>query len=391
MFSNYFNPVPEEIISFKENLNQNTIGFHVSCYHSDSFPDFNNSDIAIIFVPENRGAADKLEYNSYLEFRKSFYSLFKGNWKFRIIDFGDLKLGSDLKDTYFALNDIVSNLLSQSVFPIVLGGTHDLTYPIYQAYESFTKGVNLLCIDSRFDLMNEDILEINSRNFLGYIIKQEPNHLTNFINLGYQSYLCQNDESYLLDTMLFETYRLGDLRENIKESEPYLRNSDIVSMDLSSIKQSDAPGTSSPSPNGLESHHSCIMSRYAGMSDRVSSFGIFEFSPSKDSTQQTVNLIAQIVWYFLEGFSLRISDYPNSKTINVNYQKYLIPVNESNLQFVFYKSKATGRWWVSSCMEFDDDTNYKEKIIPCSYEDYLNAISGDIPKRIYRILKGTSS
>ena len=127
------------------------------------------------------------------------------------------------------------------------------------------------------------------------------------------------------------------------------------------------------------------------MSDRVSSFGIFEFNPSKDSTQQTVNLIAQIVWYFLEGFSLRISDYPNSKTINVNYQKYLIPVNESNLQFVFYKSKATGRWWVSSCMEFDDDTNYKEKIIPCSYEDYLNAISGDIPKRIYRILKGTSS
>ena len=162
-------------------------------------------------------------------------------------------------------------------------------------------------------------------------------------------------------------------------------------MDLSSIKQSDAPGTSSPSPNGLESHHACIISRYAGMSDRVSSFGIFEFNPSKDSTQQTVNLIAQIVWYFLEGFSLRISDYPNSKTINVNYQKYLIPVNESNLQFVFYKSKATGRWWVSSCMEFDDDTNYKEKIIPCSYEDYLNAISGDIPKRIYRILKGTSS
>ena len=69
----------------------------------------------------------------------------------------------------------------------------------------------------------------------------------------------------------------------------------------------------------------------------------------------------------------------------------MIPVNESNLQFVFYKSKTTGRWWVSSCMEFDDETNYKEKIIPCSYEDYLNAISGDIPKRIYRILKGTSS
>ena len=59
-----------------------------------------------------------------------------------------------MKDTYFALNDIISSLLSQSVFPIVLGGTHDLAYPIYQSYQSFTKGVNLLCVDSRFDLMD---------------------------------------------------------------------------------------------------------------------------------------------------------------------------------------------------------------------------------------------
>ena len=120
-----------------------------------------------------------------------------------------------MKDTYFALNDIVSSLLSQSIFPIILGGSHDLVYPIYQSYESFTRGMNLLCVDSRFDLMDEDIININSRNYLGYIIKQEPNHLTNFINLGYQSYLCQNDESHLLDKMLFETCRLGNLRENI--------------------------------------------------------------------------------------------------------------------------------------------------------------------------------
>ena len=75
----------------------------------------------------------------------------------------------------------------------------------------------------------------------------------------------------------------------------------------------------------------------------------------------------------------------------MNYQKYFIPVKESNLQFVFYKSKNTGRWWVSSCMEFDNETNYKERIIPCSYEDYLSTSLGDIPKRVYRILKGTTS
>ena len=389
MFSNYFSPVSKSVLSFKETLNQNQVGFNIDCYSGGEFPDIHNIDIALIVVPENRGSVNHVEPSSYSEFRKSFYNLFEGNWKLRISDFGDLKAGDNLKDTYFALNDIISNLLSQSVFPLVVGGSQDLVYPIYQSYQSFTKGVNLLCVDSRFDLIDSDGLNINSRNFIGYIIKQEPNHLTNFINLGFQSYLCQNDESHLLEKMLFESYRLGDLRENIKESEPYLRSADIVVFDLSAIKQADAPGTSFPSPNGLEAHHACVISRYAGMSDRVSAFGLFEFDSLKDSNNQTANLISQILWYFLEGFSLRISDYPTAKTININYQKYLIPVKNSNLQFVFYKSKNSGRWWVSSCMDFDQDTNYKETVIPCSYEDYLNTISGDIPKRIYRILKIT--
>ena len=387
MFSNYFEPVSEEILDFKSKLNQNSLGFHISCYDGNIFPNIENTDIALIIVPENRGSRIKLTPNSYIDFRKAFYKLFQGNWKFRITDFGDLKPGLELQDTYFALNDIVSSLLSQSVFPIILGGTHDLVYPLYQSYESFTKGVNLLSVDSRFDLIDEDTLNINNRNFLGYIIKKEPNHLSGFANLGYQSYLCQNDESHLLDKMLFETSRLGDLRENIKSSEPYLRNADIVAIDLSSIKQSDAPGTTSPSPNGIESHHACVISRYAGMSDRVSSFGIFEFSELHDTREQTVNLISQIIWYFLEGFSLRVNDSPSISNINEKYQKYIIPIKDSELQFIFYKSKDTGRWWFSSSMDFDDETNYKEKIIACSYDDYLQTLAGDIPTRIYRILK----
>ena len=392
MFSNYFEPLTEDFVSFQSQLNKNQLGYKLNYYYNESFPDIDTADIAFIFVPDNRGA-NKLNNDtvSYLALRKSFYRLFKGNWNFRMLDLGDLKLGNDVKDTYFALTDIVSNLLSQSVFPIIIGGSNDLVYPVYRAYESFSRGVNLLCVDSKFDLIDTDSLEISSRNFVGHIIKQEPNHLSNFINLGYQSYLCQNDESALLDKMLFESCRLGEIRDNIKEVEPYMRSADLVSFDLSSIKQGDAPGTSQPSPNGLEAHHSCAISRYAGISDRVSSFGVFELDASKDSTDQTLNLIGQIIWYFLEGFSLRTKDYPSAKTINTNYQKYYIPVRESDLQFIFYKSKNTGRWWVSSCMEFDDNTNYKEKIIPCSYEDYLNTISGDIPKRVYRLLKSLSS
>ena len=123
------------------------------------------------------------------------------------------------------------------------------------------------------------------------------------------------------------------------------------------------------------------------MSDRVSSFGVFELAELYDHRDQTSNLIAQIIWYFLEGYSLRVNDSPNASNINSKYQKYIIPIKDSDLQFIFYKSKDTGRWWFSSSMEFNEETNYRERLIACSYEDYLNTISGDIPKRIYRILK----
>ena len=114
---------------------------------------------------------------------------------------------------------------------------------------------------------------------------------------------------------------------------------------------------------------------------------LVEFLEKNDNMLQTTNLIAQIIRYFLEGFSLRIKDSPTLKTINSNYKKYYIPVKNSNLQFIFYKSKNTGRWWFSSSMELDNNKNYNEQIIPCSYEDYLGAISGDIPSRLYRIIK----
>ena len=390
MFINYFNPIDKNTFEFKQTLNQNNVGYDIDCYY-EQFPNFENADFALIFVPENRRSMTCDLFNSHVQVRRAFYNLFKGNWNCKIVDFGNLNLGQTTDDSYFAITDVVSNLISQSVLPIIIGGGHDLTYPIYQSYHSFSKGVNMLCIDSKFDLIN-DKNSINADNFLGFILKEDPNHLNNFVNLGYQKYLCQNDESHLIEKMLFEALRLGDLRSNMKESEPYIRNSDIVSFDLSAIKQSDALNSSKPSPNGLESHHACVLARYSGMSDRVSSFGIFELGQvdtdnSNPNFNPTMSLVAQVIWHFIEGFSLRMNDTPSIETLNNNYQKYLIPIQETELQYVFYKSKITGRWWVSSSMDFENDSNIREYIIPCSYKDYLDANSGEVSRRVRRLLK----
>ena len=387
MFSNYFNPVSSEILDLKEKLSPGTIGESIVVFSGGNFPDFQKAEVAIFGVNENRGILNKHSISMNMDsIRKSLYSLYTGNWKLRIIDLGDMKIGDEIKDTYFAITDLISNLISEGVLPIMIGGGQDLCYPIYKSYDSFNRGINICSIDSKFDMITPNELKLNSSNYLGHIIKEDPNHLNSFTNVGFQSYFVQNDEVHEMEKMFFETFRLGDFRKNIEEAEPFLRNSDLISFDLSSVKQSDAPAVVSPSPNGLFSHEACILSRYSGMSDRVSSFGIFEINNESDLNNQTSNLISQILWYFLEGFSLRIGDYPSKKTILKNFTKYVVPLDDEDFQFIFYKSKLSGRWWISSSTSQIPKSN-REIILPCSYQDYIDSVEGKIPSRMMRMLK----
>ena len=387
MFSNYFNPISSEILELKNNAIPGTIGESISVFSDGNFPDFQKAEVAIFGINENRGLLCEESVSMNMDtVRKSLYSLYMGNWKIRILDLGDFKIGKELTDTYFAVTDLISNLISDGVVPIVIGGGQDLCYPIYKSYDSFNKGVNICAIDSKFDMISPNTLRLNSNNYLGNIIKEDPNHLNSFTNIGFQSYFVQKDEVHEMEKMFFETFRLGDFRQNIEEAEPYLRNSDLIIFDASSIKQSDSPGVVAPSPNGLFSHEACILSRYTGMSDRVSSFGIFEINSEKDINNQTSHLISQIIWYFLEGFSLRIGDFPTKKTISKNFKKYVVPLDEEDFQFIFYKSKLSGRWWISSVTSTEVPLN-REVILPCSYKDYLDSVSGKIPARMMRMLK----
>lgn len=387
MFSNYFNPVSKDVLKFKESSKPGTIGDSITIYTEGHFPDFQKAEVAIFGVNDYRGVLFEADFNLDMDaIRESFYALYVGNWNLRILDLGDLILGEDLSDTYFAISDLISNLISDGVVPIIIGGGQDLCYPIYKSYDSFNKGINICSIDSKFDMISPNNLKLNSTNYLGAIIKEDPNHLNSFTNVGYQTYFVQNDEVHEMEKMLFETFRLGDFRKNIVESEPYLRNSDLITFDLSSIKESDAPGVVFPSPNGLFSNEACVLSRYSGMSDRVSSFGIFEINSLKDRNNQTSRLVSQIMWYFLEGFSLRAGDFPTKKTIKKNFNKYVVPIEGEDFIFVFYKSKLSGRWWISSQTSQIENSS-KEIILPCSYKDYLDSVSGKIPARMMRILK----
>ncbi|MFT5215528.1 MAG: formiminoglutamase [Glaciecola sp.] len=381
---NFLSPVQDMVLAHNELLSIQMLGRKLKIHsQQNGIPDLGNVKIAIIGVLENRNDVNYIgEELSLGEIRKSLYALFPGNWHTTVADLGDIKKGESVEDTYFALQTTISILIEKNIIPIIIGGSQDLTYANYRAYDNLSPMVNIVNVDCNFDL-GDSVKPIKNTSFLGKIILEQPYNLFNYSTLGYQTYFNSQEEIDLMDKLYFESYRLGAIATNIALAEPVMRDANIVSVDLKSIRSAEMSTKQKYSPNGFDGKEICAISRYAGISNKVSSFGVYEYKLSKDD-DATSMLIAQIIWYFIEGVNCRVKD--DDFEDDSNYQKYIVLVEDEEL--TFFKSNKTGRWWIE--IPFLPNVNNKLKrhtLLPCMHDDYKAACSGKIPERWYKAFK----
>lgn len=371
-------PVKDKVLAFTELLPQQALGKNIHIHtEKDGLPVFAHADVAIFGVLESRNAFEKKpEKLDVDEVRNQLYRLMMGNWNSTIIDIGDVEEGDTVEDTYFVVKEIVAGLLEENIIPIIIGYTQDITYPTYRAFDKIKDMVNLVAIDSRFDFGEDEEL-ISSHSYMSRIITDKPNNLFNFSNIGYQSYFNAQEEIDLMERLFFDAYRLGEIAADIELAEPILRSSDIVSLDLRAIRASEMGLSKNFSPNGFTGREICAIARYAGISDRVSLFGIYE----GENSHQAFQMIAQIIWYFIEGLSFRIKEQPSSKS--EDFTKFTVPTDTEEL--IFYKSHVTQRWWVEvpSILAEHTKTN-SVALLPCTEGDYLDACNQNIPERWFK-------
>ena len=372
----FLTPIDNDLIIDIKKLSSQHLSSKVVFHTESEFPDISKIDIAIIGVSENRGNVVNNDEISLEKIRLNLYQLFPGNWNMTIADLGDILPGNSLDDTYFALQKVISKLIKNKVIPIVIGGSQDLTYALYRSYDDLEQMVNLVSIDNKFDLGKQED-GISSNSYLSKIIVEEPNNLFNYSNIGYQTYFNSQEEIDLMEKLFFDAYRLGEVCNTISIAEPVFRDADLVSVDLTVVKSSDSGNFDSFQPNGFNGKEICSLSRYAGISDKVSCLGVFNHNGSR---QESV-LIAQIIWYFIEGIHYRSNEYPfGSKD---SYIKYVVPFENEDI--VFYKSNKTERWWIE--IPFFSNHNNKLKkntLLPCSYDDYISACNLEFPDRWWK-------
>ncbi len=374
-------PVADKVLAHCELLPAQALGRNISKHSTNNgLPQLNNASVALIGVRESRNAFEKKpEKLDVSAIRIQLYKLLLGNWNSSIIDIGDVEEGETVEDTYFVVKEIVAGLLKENIVPIIIGATQDITYAVYRAFDGIKDRINLVAIDNRFDFgMDEELISSNS--YMSRIITDKPNNLFNFSNIGYQSYYNAQEELDLMERLFFDSYRLGEVTADISSVEPLLRNAHAISMDARSIRASEVGFSDNFSPNGFTGREICAIARYAGISEEVMVFGVYEMENANQSSQ----LMAQIIWYFIEGFNFRIKESPHTKSND--FTKYIVPTETE--QLVYYKSLLTERWWVEvpSLLTTHNKTN-SPALLPCAEKDYLEACNQNIPERWFKAYK----
>lgn len=341
---------------------------HLVIFDTD-FPDLDQIDIVILGIAEIRGMEINAKPgNAPDAIRRQFYQLYNWHRDIRIADIGNIKTGNTLADSYAAVKTVLAELLRKNKTVILLGGSHDITLAQYYAYKELNKAIEATCIDSTIDLKGES--RIRSENFLMEMLTGEPNMVKHYNHIGFQSYFVHPRMLETMDKLRFDCHRVGTAKEDIEEMEPVLRNTDLLSFDINAIKYSDSPA-SRESTNGFSGEEACMLTRFAGLSNHISSFGIYGYSPELDVNYLSARQIAQMLWYFIDGRSR--SKLEAALEDRNNFNEYHSTFTE--VDTVFLQSKKTGRWW----MQLPN-----KKFIACSHNDYLTASHNQIPERWLR-------
>ncbi|MDW7695280.1 formimidoylglutamase [Flammeovirgaceae bacterium SG7u.111] len=372
----FFDPLQEEEIDELDKVNG--VIDSVQLHTHEGMPSVKAADVAVFCFSEYSGPGqEKVPATDFAKLRKAFYSLKSFSKECKLIDLGFLRPGPNLEESYARLREVCEKLMEQNTLPLIIGGADDLGFAQYLAYQNFEKIISVVNVDARIDMGKTK--STNKGGHVYKILTHQPNYLFEYNHLAYQRYFVEPKTIEALQYLHYESKSVGQIRERIAETEPVIRSADMLSFDLSAIKAADVGAVLDKTPFGLTGEEACQLCWYGGMSEKLTSVGFYNYRPELDKDGQSAQVLATMVWYFVEGFSNRKEEYSFKSNFHI---KYLVPLDTLHKSLVFYKSKLTDKWWMEAGLHDDAEKYYhRNAVIPCSYEDYQTAVKGQIPER----------
>jgi len=326
-------------------------------------------DLVILGITDDRFTSSASYSDSPDAIREQLYQLNGFSSPFRIVDLGNIKSGKEFSDTVAAVRMVAEEIHSLGIPILILGGNQSFTIPLLAGIDK--NEAILSVVDDRIDNLSQKDTMLDDV-FLNNLSRETIVNV-----MAVQSFFVspESKETYSEEFkgMLFT---LGEIRNGIKEMEPYLRETDLVSFDFGSLKLCEAPGQVRNSPNGLTGEEACQLAWYAGISPNPGWFSLFGYSPEKDPERNGAMMAAQVAWYYLNGKSRKIDEIPQDEAID--FLHFVVPVEGIPDPVTFLKHPVSKRWW----MEVPSpDCDLFPLRVPCSKRDYRQACKNEIPER----------
>lgn len=364
MFHNWLHPIQlDEVIKGK--LEPFQLGSHITFY-TPQIKDLQDIQIAIIGLDAEAANLTR----TYL------YQLSNPFHDFKVLDLGNIR-----RQEVDFITPFLIELLDSNIFPVILGNEPSLSMACFKALQQYQSLISLLIIDEKAPFSAKKTKK--TAHFFNEILHPKRTNLFHLGWIGCQSHFIDPAIFTFLDERYYEYIRLGKAKARMEELEPLIRNADMGYFHLSAFKGGDVTAQAQPTPSGFTVEEGCQITRYAGLSDKLKIFGIFGYEAQLDQTNHSAQAIAQLVWYFLDGFYNRKEDYPVSTEGLV---EYIVELKEPDYPIVFWKSKRSSRWWMQ--VPVKSAKKYQEhRLIPCSYQDYIQASQGELPDRLIHAFK----
>ena len=230
-----------------------------------------------------------------------------------LVDAGNVRPGQDQRQTHDRVDQVVRALAEMATVVVLLGGSHDLSYPGVRGYARARGGkVGTLLLDAHLDIRD---LRRGRTNGSPFHLLMEQGHLQgpDFVVLGAQPWANSPHYAAELERRGGTVHWLDDMGEDgatiMAEELRSLsarREHLAVSLDIDVAPQAAAPGTGSPGSVGLSPLGLVACARLAGACTSVGYLDVMEVSPPLDLDGRTALLAATIIFGFLAGLVTRL-------------------------------------------------------------------------------------
>jgi formiminoglutamase len=288
---------------------------------SVEYADYEKSEIVILGCPQDEGVRrNKGRIGAALApdaIRTQFYKLTPFGISAKVFDLGDTIILSTLEQTHDLHSKNVEQILREGKRLIVLGGGNDVSFADGLAMSKTFGFDNWLAlnIDAHFDVRDDE--PRNSGTPYRQLLNENLLVPTNFYEIAYQMQAAspvyfEYLQKQRVNMMSIEEYKISkaDFPKLIRDkllnfsADPWI----FWGFDTDSVRASDAPGVSAPSPIGLTAEEFIALADLAGKFAQTKIVEFTELNPNFDIDNRTAKLIACAMHAFLSACKKKLAD-----------------------------------------------------------------------------------